>query len=87
MNLEALKDDGSHAKALGADIMRASDVKPKKLARVWNGRFYRGKLGFLAGEPGESGATRTPFPAHGSRFLQSQTSRGQIGHNAPAKQR
>jgi putative DNA primase/helicase len=52
MNLEALKDDGSHAKAREADIMRASDVKPKKLARVWNGRFYRGKLGFLPGEPG-----------------------------------
>jgi putative DNA primase/helicase len=35
-----------------SNLMRASDVTPKKLARVWNGRFYRGKLGFIAGEPG-----------------------------------
>lgn len=38
--------------ARGLNMLRASDVKPKKLPRVWEGRFYRGKLGFIAGEPG-----------------------------------
>jgi putative DNA primase/helicase len=46
------RDDTSNARAHGIDLTRASDVKPKKLARLWNGRFYRGKLGFIAGEPG-----------------------------------
>ena len=36
----------------GVEIIRASDVEPKKLAKLWNGRFHRGKLGFIAGEPG-----------------------------------
>jgi putative DNA primase/helicase len=46
------QDDVPDAKARGIDVIRASDVKPKKLARLWNGRFYRSKLGFIAGEPG-----------------------------------
>jgi putative DNA primase/helicase len=46
------QNNNRRAKERGGDIRRASDVKPQKLARVWNGRFYRGKLGFLAGEPG-----------------------------------
>jgi RecA-family ATPase len=41
-----------NARARGIDIIRASDVKPKKLTPVWYERFYRGKLGFIAGEPG-----------------------------------
>jgi len=36
----------------GVDIIRASDLKPKKLLRLWNGRFYRGKVGLIAGDPG-----------------------------------
>ena len=46
------QDDTSNAKARGIEIIRASDVKPKKLAKLWSGRFHRGKLGFIAGEPG-----------------------------------
>ena len=46
------QSDARRAKGRGGDLMRASDVKPKKLAGVWNNRFYRGKLGFIAGEPG-----------------------------------
>jgi putative DNA primase/helicase len=46
------QEDTSNAKVPGIDIVRASDVKPKKLARLWNGRFHRSKLGFIAGEPG-----------------------------------
>ena len=44
--------DGRRAKARGVDLMRASDVKPEKLAGIWNKRFYRGKLGLIAGEAG-----------------------------------
>jgi RecA-family ATPase len=40
------------AEASGIQIVRASDVKPKKLAGLWGGRFHRGKLGFIAGDPG-----------------------------------
>jgi putative DNA primase/helicase len=36
----------------GVVVARAADIKPQKLARVWSGRFFRGKLGFIAGEPG-----------------------------------
>jgi len=46
------QSDGRRAKAGGVDLMRASDVKPEKLAGIWNKRFYRGKLGFIAGEAG-----------------------------------
>src|ERR1700722_2358945 len=46
------RDATSNARALGIDLVRAGDVKPKNVARLWNGRFYRGKLGFIAGEPG-----------------------------------
>jgi putative DNA primase/helicase len=45
-------DDAPNAKGRGVDMLRASDVTPKKLAPVWNCRFYRGKLGLIAGEPG-----------------------------------
>jgi putative DNA primase/helicase len=42
----------SNTKQRGINMLRASDVKPEKLAKLWGGRFYRGKLGFIAGEPG-----------------------------------
>ena len=41
-----------NVKARGLQIMRASDVKPKKVVGLWGGRFYRGKVGFIAGDPG-----------------------------------
>ena len=46
--------DGLHraAEARGVQIVRASDVKPKKIAGLWGDRFYRGKVGFIAGDPG-----------------------------------
>ena len=47
----AVSKDLTHAQR-GGEIIRASDVKPKKLARLWNGRFCLGKLGVIAGEPG-----------------------------------
>jgi predicted ATP-dependent serine protease len=31
---------------------RAADVKPQRLRRMWGGRFFRGKIGFIAGDPG-----------------------------------
>jgi putative DNA primase/helicase len=40
------------AKARGAQLMRASDVKPKKIGGLWGDRFYRGKVGLIAGDPG-----------------------------------
>jgi putative DNA primase/helicase len=46
------RDIVPYSEVRGLEIIRASDVKPKTLARLWNGRFYRGKLGFIAGEPG-----------------------------------
>ena len=46
------QDDGRRAKTPNGDLIRASDVQPQKLAGVWNHRFYRGKLGLVAGEPG-----------------------------------
>lgn len=46
------RDDTPTARGRCIDLVRARDVKPKKLARLWNGRFHRGKLGFIAGEPG-----------------------------------
>ena len=46
------QDNAPTAKSRGVEVMRASDIKPKKLARLWSGRFHRGKLGFIAGEPG-----------------------------------
>jgi putative DNA primase/helicase len=36
----------------GIVVTRAADLNPQKLARVWNGRFVLGKIGFIAGEPG-----------------------------------
>lgn len=36
----------------GLVMTTAADLKPKKVPRVWNGRFHRGKLGLIAGEPG-----------------------------------
>jgi putative DNA primase/helicase len=33
------QEDTSNAKVRGIDIVRASDVKPKKLAKLWNGRL------------------------------------------------
>jgi putative DNA primase/helicase len=42
----------SNTKQRGINILRASDVKPEKLAKLWGDRFYHGKLGFIAGEPG-----------------------------------
>jgi putative DNA primase/helicase len=36
----------------GIVVTPASDLNPRKLARVWNGRFFLGKIGFIAGEPG-----------------------------------
>jgi putative DNA primase/helicase len=36
----------------GIVVTRAADLNPQKLARVWNGRFVRGKISFIAGEPG-----------------------------------
>jgi predicted ATP-dependent serine protease len=36
----------------GLVVTRAADLTPQKLARVWNGRFALGKIGFIAGEPG-----------------------------------
>jgi putative DNA primase/helicase len=36
----------------GLVVTRAADLKPQKLSRVWNGRFFLGKIGFIAGEPG-----------------------------------
>jgi putative DNA primase/helicase len=38
--------------ARGIQIVRATDVKPKKIAGVWGDRFYRGKMGLIAGDPG-----------------------------------
>ena len=52
------QDNTPTVKSHGVEIIRASDVKPKKLARLWNGRFHRGKLGFIAGEPGRKVADR-----------------------------
>ena len=46
------RDAAPGAKARAVEIIRASDVKPKKLARLWNGRFSLGKLAIIAGEPG-----------------------------------
>jgi putative DNA primase/helicase len=46
------QDNRRRTKKRGGDLLRASDVEPKKLASVWNKRFHRGKLGFVAGEPG-----------------------------------
>jgi putative DNA primase/helicase len=40
------------AQARGVQIVRASEVKPKKIAGLWGDRFYRGKVGFIAGDPG-----------------------------------
>jgi hypothetical protein len=45
-------DNAPNAKTHGVEIMRAGDLVPKKLVRLWAGRFYRGKLGFIAGDPG-----------------------------------
>jgi putative DNA primase/helicase len=37
----------------GVVAIRAADLVPQKLSRVWKGRFFRGKVGLMAGEPGE----------------------------------
>jgi predicted ATP-dependent serine protease len=47
----AKRQDTSAAKR-GVVVTRAADLKPQKLARVWNGRFFLGKVGLIAGEPG-----------------------------------
>jgi putative DNA primase/helicase len=36
----------------GLVVTRAADLTPQKLARVWNGRFFVGKLGIIVAEPG-----------------------------------
>lgn len=36
----------------GLVVTRAADLMPQKLARVWHGRFFLAKIGFIAGEPG-----------------------------------
>jgi putative DNA primase/helicase len=36
----------------GLVVTRAADLKPERLARVWNGRFHRGKIAIVVGEPG-----------------------------------
>jgi putative DNA primase/helicase len=36
----------------GIVVTRAADLKPERLARVWNGRFHRGKIAIVVGEPG-----------------------------------
>jgi putative DNA primase/helicase len=41
-----------HGRIRGIVVTRAADLNPQKLARVWNGRFVLGKIGFIAGEPG-----------------------------------
>ena len=41
-----------NVKGHGIEMVRASDVKPKKVVGLWGERFYRGKVGFIAGEPG-----------------------------------
>jgi predicted ATP-dependent serine protease len=46
------RQDFPNALVRGINMLRASDVKPEKLAKLWNGRFFLGKLGFIAGEPG-----------------------------------
>jgi RecA-family ATPase len=46
------RDDAPNVQARGIEIMRASDMKPKRSVGLWDGRFYRGKLSFIAGEPG-----------------------------------
>jgi putative DNA primase/helicase len=40
------------AEARGIQIVRATDVTPKKIAGLWGDRFYRGKIGLIAGDPG-----------------------------------
>jgi putative DNA primase/helicase len=47
----------------GAVVRCAADLKPQKLARVWSGRFFRGKVGFIAGEPGLGKSTVAIFMA------------------------
>jgi putative DNA primase/helicase len=45
----------SHAaKARGIQIVRASDVKPTRVEGLWGDRFYRSKVGLIAGDPGLS---------------------------------
>jgi putative DNA primase/helicase len=41
-----------HGRIPGIVVTRAADLKPERLARVWNGRFHRGKIAIVAGEPG-----------------------------------
>jgi putative DNA primase/helicase len=36
----------------GLVVTCAADLTPRKQARVWNGRFFVGKLGIIVGEPG-----------------------------------
>ena len=33
----------------GLVVMRAADLTPQKLSRVWNGRFVLGRLGMIVG--------------------------------------
>jgi putative DNA primase/helicase len=51
MHEPAKRHETSNAKR-GVVVTRAADIKPQKLAGVWRRRFFRGKLGFIAGEPG-----------------------------------
>jgi putative DNA primase/helicase len=41
-----------NVKTRGVQMTRASDVKPTKAISLWGGRFYRGKLSLIAGDPG-----------------------------------
>jgi putative DNA primase/helicase len=36
----------------GIVVTRAADLVPQKLSRIWNGRFFLAKIGFIAGEAG-----------------------------------
>ena len=47
----------------GVVVTRAADLTPQKLLRVWNGRFFRGKIGFIAGPPGDAKSQIATFMA------------------------
>jgi putative DNA primase/helicase len=49
--ISAQRENGGRGTKQRVDLMRASD-EPKKRVGLWNHRFHRGKLGFVAGEPG-----------------------------------
>ena len=49
-----------NARARGVQMTRASDVKAQKVVGLWGDRFYRGKVGLIAGEPGLGKPGRSP---------------------------